>query len=230
MSTAKKAVRGRAPATAAAPAPATETKPDTPHELLVERPPGETREALVARIALGPAVPNALTALTYAKREFGTISLSAAWDALNISVKAVQSGDLGGVEAMLVSQATALNSIFNDLAMRSQVQSQMAHLDTFMRLALKAQNQCRMTLETLATVKNPPVVFARQANISHGPQQVNNGAAPGAATHAAKIETARTELLEAGDGKRLDAGATGKAGGADPHMETVGAVHGAAHR
>jgi hypothetical protein len=32
----------------------------------------------------------------------------------------------------------------------------------------------RMTLESLATIKNPPVVYARQANIAHGPQQVNN--------------------------------------------------------
>jgi len=34
-----------------------------------------------------------------------------------------------------------------------------------------------MTLETLATIKNPPVVFARQANVNNGGQQVNNGAA-----------------------------------------------------
>ena len=40
-----------------------------------------------------------------------------------------------------------------------------------MRMAMKAQNQCRMTLETLATIKNPPVVFAKQANINNGGQQ-----------------------------------------------------------
>ncbi len=50
----------------------------------------------------------------------------------------------------------------------------MDHLDRYLRLALKAQSQCRATLETLATIKNPPAVFARQANIAHGPQQVNN--------------------------------------------------------
>ena len=47
-----------------------------------------------------------------------------------------------------------------------------------MRMALKAQSQCRATLETLATIKNPPAVFARQANIAQGPQQVNNGMMP----------------------------------------------------
>jgi hypothetical protein len=45
-----------------------------------------------------------------------------------------------------------------------------------MRLALKAQAQCRATIETLATMKNPPLVIAKQANISAGHQQVNNGA------------------------------------------------------
>ena len=44
-----------------------------------------------------------------------------------------------------------------------------------MRMAMKAQSQCRMTIETLATLKNPQVVFAKQANINNGgQQQVNN--------------------------------------------------------
>lgn len=34
----------------------------------------------------------------------------------------------------------------------------------------KAQSQCRATLETLAAIKNPPVIYAKQANISNGPQ------------------------------------------------------------
>jgi hypothetical protein len=44
-----------------------------------------------------------------------------------------------------------------------------------MRLALKAQSQSRATVETLAAIKNPPVVYARQANFAAGHQQVNNG-------------------------------------------------------
>jgi hypothetical protein len=73
-----------------------------------------------------------------------------------------------------------------------------------MRLALKAQSQCRATLETLATVKNPPVLFAKQANIANGPQQVNNGTpAPGPAP-AGKVETISNELMEAQGAERLD--------------------------
>ena len=32
-------------------------------------------------------------------------------------------------------------------------------IDRFTRLALKAQGQCRATIETLALMKNPPAVF-----------------------------------------------------------------------
>jgi len=80
-------------------------------------------------------------------------------------------------------------------------------------MALKAQNQGRMTLETLATIKNPPVVFARQANINNGgQQQVNNGAQPmDSRAPAANSEHEQTELLETGDGQRLDTRATSAA-------------------
>jgi hypothetical protein len=50
--------------------------------------------------------------------------------------------------------------------------------DRYLRLALKAQSQSRATVETLATVKNPPVVYAKQANFAAGAQQVNNGISP----------------------------------------------------
>ena len=48
--------------------------------------------------------------------------------------------------------------------------------ETHLKLAFKAQSQCRTTLETLAEIKSPrSVAFVRQANTSAGPQQLNNG-------------------------------------------------------
>jgi hypothetical protein len=65
-----------------------------------------------------------------------------------------------------------------NLARRATKQEYMKNWEGYLRMALKAQNQCRMTLETLATIKNPPV-FTKQANINNGgQQQVNNGAEP----------------------------------------------------
>lgn len=88
---------------------------------------------------------------------------------------AAQSGDMSQAEAMLMNQATALQSLFARLVERGMAQTTIPIMESFMKLALRAQNQCRTTLETLTSIKNPPVVFARQANITNGPQQVNNG-------------------------------------------------------
>ena len=98
-----------------------------------------------------------------------------------------------------------------------------------MRIALKAQSQCRATLETLAQIKNPPVVFARQANIAQGPQQVNNGMTPAGEPRAGAGETEKPQnkLLEAQHGERVDFGAPGAAVGSDPELATVGGGDGA---
>lgn len=95
-----------------------------------------------------------------------------------------------------------------------------------MRLALKAQAQCRATPETLANIKNPPVVYARQANIANGTQHVNNGVS---APRASNQAISPNELLETERGKRLDPGTAGAAIGGDPALEAVGAIDGAAN-
>lgn len=136
---------------------------------------------------------------------------------------AVQRGNLTHAEAMLINQASALQALFVRLSERAIEQTHMPSLEGFMRLALRSQSQCRATLETLATIKNPPVIFAKQANISHGPQQVNNGTAP--PSHVEKTINQSNELLEDQHGKRMDTGKTGAASGTDPQLETVGAIH-----
>jgi hypothetical protein len=74
------------------------------------------------------------------------------------------------LEALLAAQALTLNAMFTNLALQSREMTAVDQIDRFTRLALKAQGQCRATVETLATIKNPPTVFARQANIAHGPK------------------------------------------------------------
>lgn len=142
--------------------------------------------------------------------------------------EAVNQGDMTHAEAMLSAQATALQTLFTRLAERAMEQSHMPNLEGFMRLALRAQSQCRATLETLATIKSPPVIYARQANVTTGPQQVNNGVA--APSRTGGIENEQNKLLEADNGKWLDAGTTSTTGGIDQEMASVGAVDGAADR
>ncbi|GAM53230.1 hypothetical protein EBME_1693 [bacterium endosymbiont of Mortierella elongata FMR23-6] len=126
-----------------------------------------------------------------------------------------------------MAQAQALQSIFMNFSRRALCQESQKNLESFFRMAMKAQNQCRMTLETLATIKNPPVVFAKQANIAHGYQQVNNSIAPLA--HAEKLTIQSNELLEQQHEQRLDTRATGTATGFDSAMATLGKVDRTAH-
>lgn len=191
-------------------------------------PPDIEKAGALAKMALRPSVNAAAVVVTYTK-PLGEQDMGALVASLSAGMDDLWAGDMKRAEAMLYGQAHALQAIFMNLARRASSQEYLKQWEAYLRMAMKAQNQCRMTLETLATIKNPPVMFARQANINNGgQQQVNNGSAPSttrAGAHAAKAATEKTELLEASDGQGLDTGATGAAGGADPHMETVGALH-----
>lgn len=65
------------------------------------------------------------------------------------SVQQLQSGDFSKIEAMLLSQASALEMMFTNLARKAAAQTQVSMRDTFVKLALKAQNQSRAILQTL---------------------------------------------------------------------------------
>lgn len=104
-----------------------------------------------------------------------------------------------------------------------------------MKLGLRAQNQCRMTLETLAAIKNPPVVYAKLANINQGSgnQQVNNDTPapdnPNAShahatmhTHAGKTLNQPNELLTKGtSNEAMDTRGTGETIGKNTAMATL---------
>ena len=133
---------------------------------------------------------------------------------------AVNDGNLRQAEAMLMNQATALQSLFSRLADRGMGCDTAVTFECNMRMALRAQAQCRATLETLAAIKNPPVLFAKQANVTTGPQQINNSVATPSRTR--ENESLQNELLEAHHEQRLDTRAEGAAGGTHPVLETVG--------
>jgi len=139
---------------------------------------------------------------------------------LRAQIKKVQAGDMSRVEAMLITQAIVLEDIFTNTARQAMTQTQLPTMEGLMRMALRAQNQCRATLETLATIKNPPVIFAKQANISGGHQQINNAPA-----HTGKIENSQNELLRGElDHAQLDTRSQSQASGHDSPMAAVGAL------
>ena len=136
----------------------------------------------------------------------------------------VTAGNLARVEAMLMNQATALQTLFSRLAERGMGCDDAVPFEVNMRIALRAQSQSRATLETLAAMRNPPAVFARQANVTTGPQQINNGVP--APPRARENENRPTELLEATHGERLDARAARASICSDQEMATLGSLDG----
>ncbi len=136
---------------------------------------------------------------------------------------AVVDGDLARSEAMLMSQATALQSLFVRLVERELAQNALPQYEAHMRLALKAQSQCRATLQALTELKHGPAVFARQANVSSGgPIQVNNGIACTRDT-----EIAPNQLSGAQHELPANRGATAGAIAGDSPMEALAAIDGA---
>jgi hypothetical protein len=130
----------------------------------------------------------------------------------------VKSGDLSRIEAMLLSQAHALQAIFTNCAWRMSKAEYLNQDQTYGLLALKAQNQCRATLATLAEIKNPNrATFIKNTATN---QQINVGAP------APKIsDDPANELLEAKPHERLDTPTQSPASTADQKMETVGTLN-----
>lgn len=194
---------------------------------------GGSRPMRPDELMLSPPVMAAAAMEAWAE-PFGEVDLCELIDGVREKTKAVtDDGDQHPIEAMLYGQAQVLDTIFVNLAIRAARQQYMDQFQAHMTLALKAQAASRATLQVLAEVKNPRApTFVQQANIAHGPQQVNNGASPGT-TPARTQEPAASPngLMEAPQhGNVLDTGTQGAAGRVDPVLAPVGKVHGTAHR
>lgn len=149
-------------------------------------------------------------------------------ETLREQVRTVHDGDLKQAEAMLMNQATALQSLFARLTEKAMEQTHIPNLEGFMRMALRAQSQCRTTLETLSAIKNPPIVYAKQANISQGHQQVNNGTRN--SSRVREVENQQTQLSGVDNELCQDTGAPGIAKKDDSLLETLGEIDGAKNR
>ena len=208
-----------------------------PNALPVTRLPEQSPAQALARTALRPAINGAVVVKAYQGNLLGKdVDLSELVKGLSDSCKRVNDGDLSTLEAMLVSQATALQTVFTSLVCRAQVQTQQRHLEAFMGLAFKAQAQSRATISALVDLKHPrQATFVKQANIAHGPQQVNNAAAgelqdrtTQTRTHGENPALEQNKLLEVDHGQpsgRMDTRAAQKTERSHQAVETVATVH-----
>ena len=166
------------------------------------------------------ATRSALTATTFKAFAGGgdALEVTDLMGELRKAGEEVASGNMSRVEKMLAHQALTLDAIFNNMAQRSHKQETFKGIEVLMRLALKAQAQARSTAEALALLKNPQP-YIRQANMTTGPQQINNGIA--AQPPARNIQSEPNKLLEADHGNCLDTRAQGATGHADQLLHTT---------
>ncbi|GAC1626791.1 MAG: hypothetical protein NVS9B10_15090 [Nevskia sp.] len=207
--------------------------PDLPVGLMIGQEPGEHPQVTKASELLRPSVQAAATIQQFSLNTVGDLNINAVVGGLAGNIEKVVKGDLGRVEATLMAQAEALSSIFTSMAARAALNAgeHMQATESYLRLALKAQAQCRATLETLAQIKNPqPTAFIRQQNIAAN-QQVNNGASSAAlpVARAGNSENQSNEIsaVTYEQRQRLDFGTQGAASGRDPAMAALDAGDGA---
>lgn len=187
--------------------------------------PKQSPEASQAEFMVQGLAMNSLVGLAFSTK-LGNLDLTECFAQTLRNAQATANRDRSSQESILAAQVISTNAIYTDLALlaRSNLENGMNVFERLMRLALKAQSNCRATAEALALMQNPPTVFARQANIANGPQQINNGVAPERLARAGGNQSRPNELMEA-NGDRMDGREASATGERDQDVATVGAFH-----
>lgn len=192
----------------------------------------EKQEEVLAKVYLSPEILAASTIKAqYPKND--QININALITELSSQSEKIKNNDLGRAETMLISQAHTLDALFAELVGRSRMNmgEYFNAADKYMRLALKTQGQCRATLETLATIKNPQPFIQnnkaqyQQVNNNHSASGENSDTNTRAHAHAGKNSNMTNELLEdkTNEQEWLDTGTPEKTIRDDSELETVGA-------
>jgi len=197
-----------------------------PSAITVELHEDESKERAVARTAISPSVQSALALRQYSNAA-GELDLMSLVGELRLQIDKTIDGDMERAEAMLTTQAHTLDAIFSNLACRAIRAEYLSNFDTYLKLGLRAQSQCRATWESLAAIKNPMGrAYVNQANFANN-QQINNESAP---SRARKKRSVPSELVEEKSREEwLDGSTTKEAVGidvrTDSQVETVGEKH-----
>lgn len=213
----------------AASSPADSQDADDKNIVTVPQVPAEDRDQTLVRARLHPIV-RASTTMRHFDSELAKNSAFSIAQELGRHVENVKAGDMSRAESILISQANTLDVIFNMLAARAgmNVGTHTDAADRYLRMALKAQSQCRTTLEALAEIKSPrSVAFIKQANIAEQ-QQVNNGNVTNGGSEPVsapeKFSNQPNELLTEEPHAALDTRGARTAGGANPQMAAMGKI------
>jgi hypothetical protein len=146
--------------------------------LNIARNPEETGAQALARNTLEPEARHALTASTFAGRAFGrhqeSPGIADFVDQLAVMTDAAARGDLTFTSRTLAAQAVSLDCIFTELTRKASLNlaDYPDAAERFARLALKAQGNCRATLEALARLHQPREQTVRHVHVDQGAQAI----------------------------------------------------------
>lgn len=156
--------------------PANDLEPN--NALVIEQGKDETGAQAMARKLLQPAFKNAVAASSFMGKMLGTADampgLHDYATEVQIVAKGAAGGDLAMASQMLASQALALDAMFAEFARRSAMNmgDYINASERYGRLALKAQSNCRATLEALAKLHQPREQTVRHVYVNEGGQAV----------------------------------------------------------
>lgn len=151
-------------------------KPD--NALYLEQSTDETDAQAMARKLLQPILKNALAASAFTGKILGgeltEPGIADYTRHVQTVAKNAAKGDLAMASQMLAAQAVALDSMFAELARRCAMNmgEYINASERYGRLALKAQSNCRATLEALAKLHQPREQTVRHVHVNEGGQAV----------------------------------------------------------
>lgn len=149
------------------------------HAIQVQQVPEETGARAMARTMLRPEMKNAAAAAAYTKTMLGDdLEKPGIGDFIGhvqAETSKASDGDITAVSKMLMAQAITLDSMFAELARRAALNmgQHIPAAEKYGRLALKAQSNCRATLEALAKLHQPAKEqIVRHIHVNEGGQAI----------------------------------------------------------
>ena len=147
------------------------------NQLALTRRDDEPVERTLARVTLDPKTRHAGLAMAFASQAFSDKHQPGIMDSTAVMEEEFQrtdGGDLRLANRILTAQAMSLDAIFTEMARRSasNLGQYPDAADRYLRLALKAQANCRTTLESLAKLHQPREQTVRHVHMNEGGQAI----------------------------------------------------------
>jgi hypothetical protein len=149
-----------------------------PKPVVAEGVKGETEAVSLTRILTEPFWRHGMVASGIVDKSLGKVPRQPKFDdygsALQSKANMAASGDLTFATEMLTAQANSLDAMFAEFARRAAMNmgDYISATESYSRIALKAQSNCRATLEALMKLHQPREQTVKHVHINEGAQAV----------------------------------------------------------